>query len=176
MLQKRIDKKSFVKIYRTVCGKEENLSGFILAMSEAFLLIQLDFDFTLNGYTIIKLNDFDSVRHSSWERTQKRIFKAEGILDAAYGFDKPLPLSNWAAILKVLRDYDQHVIIENINNDNLDFWIGEITKVTDKNVSIHNYNPDGELDKKPKKIKLNTISSIKFGDTYSSTFRKYLKQ
>jgi hypothetical protein len=176
MLQKYADKKSFVKIYRTVCNKEENLSGFILAISTRFLLLQLDYDFLLDGYAIIRIDDFDSIRHSSYERTQRKIFKAEGILATSYGFDKPLPLTSWTDIFKTLKGYDLNVIIENINKDYLDFWIGEIKTVTDKSASIHNYNPDGELDDKPKNIKFDTISSIKFGDRYSTVFRKYVKR
>ncbi len=175
LLQKYIENKSFIKIFRTICNKEENLSGFILAMSKEFLLLQLDNDFMLDGYAIIRKDDFDSIRHSSYERTQRKIFNAEGILDKSYGFDKPLPLTSWKDILKALKSYDFHVIIENINKDYLDFWIGEIKSVTDKSVSIYNYNPDGKLDDKPQSIKLDSISIIKFGDRYSTTFRKYLK-
>jgi hypothetical protein len=176
MLQKYIDKKAFVKILRTVCGQEENISGFILGMSKGFLLLQLDYDFMLDGYAIIRLDDFDSLRLSSYERTQRKIFKAEGILDTAYGFDKSLPLTSWTEIFKTLKSYDLHVIVENINKDYLGFWIGEIKKVTDKSVSIHNYAPDGQLYDKPTNIKFDTISIVKFGDRYSTVFRKYLKQ
>ena len=174
MLQKYIDKKAFVKLYRTVCDKEENLSGFILGMSKGFLFLQLDYDFMLDGYAIIRLDDFDSLRLSSYERTQRKIFNSEGILATSYGFDKSIPLTSWTYILKTLKSYDLHVIVENINKDYLDFWIGEIKTVTDKSVSIHNYNPEGQLDDKPKNIKLDTISIIKFGDRYSTVFRKYL--
>ncbi|MFT3934426.1 MAG: hypothetical protein QM726_12465 [Chitinophagaceae bacterium] len=176
MLQKYIHKKAYVKLFRTVCNKEKNLSGFILGMSKGFLFLQRDYDFMLDGYAIIRLDDFDSLRLSSYERTQRKIFKAEGILDTSYGFAKPLPLTSWADILRTLKNYDLHVVIENINKDFLDFWIGEIKTVTDKSVSIHNYNPDGELDNKPTNIKFDTISTIEFGDRYSKVFRKYLKQ
>lgn len=176
MLQKYSDKKSFIKFYRTVCGQEENLSGFILGLSKKFVFLQLDYDFMLNGFAIFRLDDFDSIRHSSYERTQRKIFKTEGLLDNGFGFDKHLPLTSWADIFKNLKKYNYHVIVENINKDYLDFWIGEIKSVTDKSVSIHNYNPDGELDDKPKNIKFETISVLKFGDRYSTTFRKYLKE
>ncbi|HKO82757.1 MAG TPA: hypothetical protein VJU78_20265 [Chitinophagaceae bacterium] len=176
MLQKYSDKKSFIKFYRTVCGQEENLSGFILGLSKHFVFIQLDYDFMLDGFAIIRLDDFDSIRHSSYERTQRKIFKCEGLLDNGFGFDKLMPLTSWTDIFKTLKKYNYHVIVENINKDYLDFWIGEIKSVTDKSVSIHNYNPDGELDDKPKNIKFETISVLKFGDRYSTTFRKYLKE
>jgi len=176
MLQKYIDNKSFMKIFRIVCDKEENLSGFLLAMSKDFLFLQLGYDFMLDGYAIIRKDDFDSIRHSTYERTQRKIFNAEGILATSYGFGKPLPLTSWTDILKTLKSYDLHIIVENINKDFLDFWIGEIKKVTDKSLSIHNYNPDGQLYDKPTNIKFDTISIIKFGDRYSTVFRKYLRR
>jgi len=64
LLQKYIDNKSFLKINRTICGEEENLSGFLLTMSKNFLLLQLDHDFMLDGYGIIRKDDFDSIRLS----------------------------------------------------------------------------------------------------------------
>lgn len=176
MFQKHIDNKSFIKIFRTIFDKEENISGFLIGMSNNFLFMQLDIDFALDGFAIIKKNDINKIRHSSYERTQRKIFKAEGLLEHAYGFNKSLPLKNWEVIFKTLKDYDFHVIIENINNDNLDFWIGQIIKVTDKTVTIHNYDPNGQLDEKPKSIKYSTIYNLKFGDNYSTTFRKYLRE
>jgi hypothetical protein len=176
MLQKYIGNKSYVKIYRTICGEEENLSGFILGMSRNFLFLQLDREFTLDGYAVIRLNDFDSVRHSSYERTQQKILNAEGVLAKGYGFDKHLPLTSWADIFKALKSYDMHVIVENIKNNYLDFWIGQITRVSAKSMSIHNYDPDGTLDDKPSVMNFDTISTITFGDRYSTTFRKYIKK
>ncbi|MDO6432559.1 hypothetical protein Q4E93_18280 [Flavitalea sp. BT771] len=176
MLKKHINNKSFVKIFRTVCNEEEDLSGFILGMSNNFLFLQLDNEFTLDGYAVIRLDDFNSIRHSSYERTQRKIFYAEGLLANGYGFEKHLPLTCWADILKTLKNYDIHVVIENVNNGSLDFWIGPITRVAEKSMSIHNYDPDGNLDEKPTVIKLDTISIVKFGDRYSTTFRKYLRK
>ena len=48
-------------------------------------------------------------------------------------------------------------------------------RVSEKSVSSHNYDPDGRLDAKPTAILLENISVLKFGDRYSTTFRKYLK-
>lgn len=176
LLQKYIDSKAYVQIFRTVNGQEENLSGFILGMSKRLLLIQLNSEFMLDGYAVIRLDDFDSIRHSSYERTQRKILKAEGLLSNGYGFDRPLPLTSWTALLKALKSYDLHIIVENLNKDMLDFWIGPIKRVSEKTVSIHNYDPDGRLDDKPTAISLETISIVKFGGRYSTIFRKYLKK
>src|ERR1700753_1653127 len=115
MLQKYIKNKSFVNIFRTVCGGEENLSGFILEMSDEFLFLQLDDEFSLDGYAIIRLDDFDSIRHSSYERTQRKILNSEGLLTNGYGFQKELPLTGWVDLLRAIKKYDLHVVIENVN-------------------------------------------------------------
>jgi len=118
---------------------------------------------------------FRTVCGKSYERTHQKIFRAEALLSTGYGFDQPLPLTSWTALLKALKSYDLHVVVENINKKFLDFWIGPIKRVSEKSVSIHNYNPDGQLDAKPTVISLETISVLKFGDRYSTIFRKYLK-
>ena len=176
MLKKYMEKRSLVRIFRTVCGEEENIGGFIVGMSKHFLLLQLEDEFMLDGFAIIRRDDYDSIRHSSFERTRGKIFRAEGLLGNEYGFDKPLPLKSWADVLKALKSYDLHVTVQNIKDDYLDFWIGPITKVNDKTVSIHNYDPNGHLDERSTVIRLDTISVLKFGDRYSTTFRKYLKK
>ena len=175
-LQKYIDNKSYVKICRTVCDNEENISGFLLGMSNDFIFIQVTSDFMFDGYALIRKDDFDRIRHSSYERTQRKIYKAEGLLNEEYGFKRNLPLTNWKDIFGALKEYDLHVIVENIKEDYLDFWIGEIVSVTNENVEIHNYDPNGILYEEPNEISFDSISIVKFGDSYSTTFRKYLKR
>jgi hypothetical protein len=175
-LRMYLDHKEYVKIFRTICGKEDNLSGFLLDISNEFLLLQLEGrDFMLNGYAVIKKDDYDSIRCGKYEKTTKRILKAEGILNASYSITTNIDLQSWTAILLDLKKNDYHIIIENINKDYLDFFIGPIKRVTKDSVSIQNYDPAGVLDIKPTSIKLNTIKNIKFGDRYSTIFRKYLK-
>ena len=174
-LQKYVDNKDFVKIFRTLCEKEENLSGFILKMSEEFLLLQLDREFMFDGYAIIRQDDCDSIRCNKYDKTQKKIFKSEGLLDTSYGLDKNIDLTSWTTIIQDLKKYDYHIIVENINKDYLDFFIGPVTKITKATVSIHNYDPSGILYSKSMNIKLGTIKTITFGDRYSTVFRKYIK-
>lgn len=104
MLQKYSVKKALIIFNRTVCNQEENLSAFILALSKRFIFLQLSNDFMLDGFAIIRLDDFDSIRHSSYERTQRKIFNSEGLLDNGFGFDKHLPLTSWTDIFKTLKN------------------------------------------------------------------------
>ena len=105
MLQKYSDNKSFIKFYRTVCGKEDIISGSILGISKHFVFIHPVHDFMFDGFAIIRLDGFDSIRHSSYERTQRKIFKSEGLLDNSFGFDKHFPLTSWTDIFKTLKKH-----------------------------------------------------------------------
>jgi hypothetical protein len=174
LLKNYIDKKELVKINRTVCGEATSLRGYILDMSRHFLLIQLDNEFMLDGYAIIKSNGLDNIRCNKYDKAQNKIFKAEGLLEN-YGLINKIPLANWTEIFKTLKKLNYCTIVENINNDYLDFFIGPIKGASEKTVSIHNFDPSGKLDSKPTNIKLETISIIKFGDRYSTIFKKHLK-
>jgi hypothetical protein len=176
MLQKHIDKKDFIKINRTFKNREENISGFLLALSKRFLLLQVDNEFQLNGYAIIPKDRFDSIRCNSYDKAFKRMYKEEGILDTAYGFNQSLPLRSWKELFSGLKKLDYHLIVECEDKDEPVFLIGPVRRVTKDKVSIQYYDPAGILEKKLTTVSYDDITIIKFGDRYSTTFRKYLKQ
>lgn len=92
-----------------------------------------------------------------------------------YGITNPINLESWSTIIKNLKNLDFHVIIKNVRKKYLEFNIGPIVKLTNKKVKINNYDPTGKLDEKPTSIAFEDIRIIKFGDKYSTIFRKYLK-
>ena len=175
LLQSHIDKKDFIKIKRTFNGKEENISGFILSMSKEFLLIQVDNELSFNGYTIIRKDQFDSLRCNKYDKTLKKIYKAEGLLKSGYGIDKNISLKNWQSIFSDLKKFDYHVIIECEDQEEPSFDIGPIKKTLKGSVSIQYYDATGQLENKLTSLKYSDITTVKFGDNYSMTYRKYLK-
>lgn len=175
ILQKYVDKKAFIKLFISHGIDEETISGIILDMSGSFLLIHEVCDFMFDGYAIVKREDIDRIRHSRFELAQRKILKAEGILDTSLGYEKPLVLTNWKSIFAALKKDDKHVIIQNTYKNYLDYWIGGIKRVTEKGVSIHNYDPTGKLDSQAQTIHFQTIKILRFGNRYSTIFRKYLK-
>ena len=84
-------------------------------------------------------------------------------------------MSDWTATLRTLKKTDYHIIVEQIAENGVDFFIGEIVRVTNENLYIRNYDPTGLFDKKATKIELEKIWTVQFGDRYSTVFRKYLK-
>lgn len=174
-LQNYIDKKEFVKIYRTFKDNSVNIRGFILKMTKEFLLVQLDNDFFLDGYAIIRKDQFNSIRSSKYEKAYKKILIAEGIFDTNYGIDKDIDLESWQSIFKNIKKLDFHVIIECENLVEPDFIIGPIKRVTQNSTSIQYYDSAGLLEDKLSVVKYFDITIVKFDDRYTKTYKKYLR-
>jgi hypothetical protein len=175
MLQKHIDKRDLVTINRTFGGRPGNLSGFILNMAKDFLLIQLEEEFSLNGYAIIEKHQFDDLRCNKFDRTRKKILRAEGIFDKDYGIENNIDLSNWQSIFKDLKKFDYNVIIECEDLDEPTFEIGPIKRIGNNYVSIQYHDPSGLLENKLTAVKYAEITIVKFDDRYSTTYKKYMR-
>lgn len=175
LLQRYIDKKDFVKINRTFKGSEINISGFMLSHSKDFLLLQVDNEFFLDGYAIIPKQQFDSIRCNKYDRAFKKIYKGEGLLNSQYGIEQTISLKSWQSVFIELKKLDYHIIVECEDKDNPDFIIGPLKKIYKEKVSIQCYDPTGKLDDEPTTVKYSDITIAKFGDRYSTTFRKYLR-
>ena len=87
-LKEHIDKRNFVKFYRIFNNKAEIISGFLLSFSQNFILLQVDNEFSFDGYSILKKDQIDSLSCKKFESARKKIYEAEGTLDREYGIDK----------------------------------------------------------------------------------------
>lgn len=176
LLKGFIAKKDYVKVKRTVTEGAADISGFILEMSRHFILLQKEEEFYLNGYAIFRKDHFDSIRCNKFDKTFKRILKAEGIFDADYGIKKRIRMKDWQAIFEDLKKHDYHVIVECEDLEDPLFVIGPIKSVGKNAVGIQYYDPTGLLDKKATKVPYRDITLVKFADRYIEVFRKYLKE
>ena len=168
--------KEVVKICRDVTEGEANVFGVILEISEDFMQIAECNEFKFNGEVIIKLNHVDSIRCNKFDKTYKKILEKEGQLTKANLTKTNIDLSSWKSIFIDLKEADIHVIVECEDLENPTFTIGPIEKVNNKSVKIRYYDPTGQLEKKLTQIKFKDITLLKFNETYSTTFRKYLKK
>ena len=175
IIQKYIDRKDYVQFIRNFNKKEENISGFILAMSKDFLLIHLDLEFNFNGYAIIRKDGFDSLQRGKFQNARRRIFKAQGLLDSDYGIGVNISLISWQNIFEDLKRNKYIVIVECEDKDEPDFIIGPIKRIAGERVNIQNFDPAGQLDSTSTIIKYREITTVTFGDRYSKTLGSYLK-
>ncbi|WP_276483476.1 hypothetical protein [Paraflavitalea pollutisoli] len=172
MMQKHSDRKDFVTLERSW---GDNLTGFILGISKDFLLLQIDRDFASDGYAVIPKHGFESLRCNRFDRMSKKIYKGEGGLGASWGLQQPVSLDSWPDLFRSLRALDYHVIVELEDQEEPDFVIGPIKKVLKTLVGVQYYNPEGKLDARTTSIPYSEITIVRFGDRYSTVFRKYLK-
>ncbi|RYG54416.1 MAG: hypothetical protein EOO01_01615 [Chitinophagaceae bacterium] len=173
-ITRHIEQNNFVKISRSLPGCTEDLRGFILAKSASFLLVQETYDFMFNGYSIMRRADISSIRNGKFEKTSKRIFKGEGLLASSLGLDVKINLKSWQTIFTDLKKLDYHAIIKCEDKEEADFIIGPIKRISNSLVSLQYYDPKGKLKAKPDHISFPDITTVTFGDNYSTIFREYL--
>ena len=176
LLKKHIDKRSFVKIEREFLDCDASLSGYLLDVSDGFLMVQKEEEFFLDGYAIIPKFCFDGIRHNKFDKTLGKIMRKEGIEQEHYGIDYDVDLTDWPSIFKSLRNRDLHVILECEDLEDPVFLIGPITRVGKKSVSIHYYDSTGKQDEKPTKVRYEDITILRFDERYINIFRKYIRK
>lgn len=174
-IQQHITKKDFVKILLNFQNIESGIYGYIQLQSKKFILLQINNEFSLDGYAIILKRKLKAIRCNKYDKTSNKIHRAEGTLQKQYKVPDFISLENWEQLFSSLKDADLHVIIECEDQEEADFFIGPLQKTGKNSVSILNYDPTGQFDKKPSKISYKDITKVTFGDQYSTVFRKYLK-
>jgi len=174
-IQEHIIKKDFVKIILNFQNTEGGIFGYIQLQSKKFILLQVSNQFSLDGYVIMPKRKFEAIRCNKYDKTSNKILRAEGTLEKQYKVPDFISLDCWEQLFLSLKDADFHVVIECEDQEEAGFFIGPLQKIGKNSVSILNYDPNGQLDKKPSKISYKDITSVTFGDQYSTVFRKYLK-
>ena len=175
LIQLHIDKKNYVKIFLTEESPEESASGFIVKYSDKYVMIQEIYDFMLVGFRILPYERISSIRYNENEKIYKKIISEEGLLSFNHKVIDSTSLKSSEKLFKSLQEQNFHCIIESADKKHDIFTIGEITKVKNKSVMIHNYDSTGKLDNEPCKIPYKEIEFISFNDNYSTVFRKYIK-
>lgn len=167
---------NYVKIKRDVGKKSFELShGYILAYSFDFVLIIENNDFLLNGYAILPITAIVKIRHNYYDQFFDSIMEAEGqknLIQIPYQID----LENWETIFNSIESNDLTCSIQNENEQEFFFKIGQIAKIKGKSVQIRNFDPAGYLDDEPTKIMYKSISQASFGDNYITTISKYTRE
>lgn len=176
LLRKYKKKREVVKINRTVTDGEANIYGLILELSEDFMQLNAIAEFRFNGEIIIRMDHYDSIRCSPFEKASKHILIKEKRFSKSKPKGTSVNLTTWESIFKDLKKMNIHTIIECEDLKEPAFYIGSIEKVNSNSVEIRNYDATGRIDKKAAKIKFKNITLVKFNDEYSTIFRRYLKE
>ena len=150
--------------------------GFILDLSPTLVLIHSESDFLLDGYSVLRTPDITAVRSGKYERFLERMMREEGLIDEV-GIDKSLDLTDWRSLLLGLKQLGRNVIIEcEIGDEEKDeFYIGRIERVNQATVSLRHFDALGRWDVAPTRIRIATITNVRFADRYTETFSRHLR-
>jgi len=174
LLQKHHEEKLYVRLTRGIKYLEFISTGFILDISEKFILLQETDEFRILGYQIIPIKTIKHVRYNENDKTYEKILKEEDLLQKV-NLKYKIDISNWKTITEDLKKIEICVISECEHPKTQSFCIGKIKKVNRKSISIHYFNAQGILDKEFTKNKFKKITKLSFDDYYANIFSKYVK-
>jgi hypothetical protein len=143
--------------------------GVIVAQSANLTLLHQEFDFQFDGYMVIRNRDITLCESSESNDYSRRLMKREGLWKATPRWVRNLPLESWSELIAGF--IGKVVIIEDEKSE--DFSIGPILEARSKHVMIHYFDGCGIL-KDVEKVAYSRITSMKFGDRYSTIHAKYL--
>ncbi len=151
---------------------DNNLYGFVLKTSANLTLIARDYDFSIDGYKVIRNDDIAAFKPTPSTRYCTRLMEKEGLtLDTEIA--SHIDITAWSTVLLDLKRMDEFVIVE--NEEEGDFLIGPIRRVNKKSVSINYFDCRGRW-AGPRTIRYEDITSVTFRSRYINIHRKYIKK
>lgn len=125
LLQKHHEEKLYVRLTRGIKYLEFISTGFILDISEKFILLQETDEFRILGYQIIPIKTIKHVRYNQNDKTYEKILKEEDLLQQV-NLKYKIDISNWKTITEDLKKIEICVISECEHPKIQSFCIGKI--------------------------------------------------
>ncbi len=176
-LDKYIQKSNFVKVY---IGDEEgnaikHFEGFVFSYTDHFVFMSDLSDFNYDGFVVLRKKDIIDVRCTESEKYFENILRQENILRniRLQKREYPFRLNTMEKMFKSLMEMKIPVIIEKLYDEDEEFLIGPVKKVSDDSVYLKYFNTVGEFDKDLVKVNFDTITSFSFDSPYANLFFKY---
>lgn len=173
-LKSYLENKKYCKIHRKI-GKVSiaRKNGYVVDLSDDFVLIQEVDDFKICGYIVIPIKSISEIICNKNEKFFDKIMESEGLKQKIKNKHK-INLKNWKTIFKSIKNLDFNVIVENEVPDDETFDIGPIIKINSTKMKIRYFNAQGVINAELTKIPYNKITLVNFDDSYINIFSKYL--
>lgn len=143
---------------------------YIMDYSDKLMLGIEEMNFILDGYQIRKISQLKKIEVKL--DLCDRINRENRILDGVKMPD--VDITSWGTVFHSLKKHGRFIIVENEKDeDGRFFYLGVIKKVKKSSVIISPVDADGKWFDDVK-LRYSDITSVTFGDRYSSAFEKYL--
>jgi hypothetical protein len=145
------------------------LYGVIVARSPILTLFHREYDFQLDGFMVVRTKDITRCDSSASNEYCQRLMRLEGLWKTVPRWVKKLSVGGWPELIADL--VGKVVIFEDEARES--FHIGPILEAQTKHVAVHHFDGCGRL-KDVVRVPYSRITSMMFGDRYSTTHAKYL--
>lgn len=164
-LCKTLNKNQLVEIDRRPVSKDNEI-GFVVGASEQLLLLHLfSKNMFLDGYSVFPLWEVDRYRvYEGWD------FFANRALAIRKQFPKKQPgidLTDFACLIESANGLFPLITIYRERMDDSSLYIGRISGVTEKTVTLEEISPSANFDK-TSRYGLKDITRVDFGGAYES--------
>lgn len=151
---------------------ENTYSAFPLVANDKLFLCVNENDFVLDGYSIRRFKDVKKAEYEDGKYFS--ILENEGLTNK---FDVPnIDVSDWYSAFLSLQNLGKNIIVENekAKENETEFVIGRIIKVTKTKVVMQHFDADGIWEEELYDMPFSKITSVSFGMRYIELFSKYL--
>lgn len=156
------------KIYRE--GIDESpLYGIILDESNDYILLAREYDFHVDGFSILRKSDITHCVSNKSTQYCFRILKSEKLIASIQ-----IPKVNLESWQSIFRSLGVGTFISAENGIEEDYWIGPIVRVNKKSIVLHYFNGTGEWVANDK-ISYTDITSVEFDTNYINMHEKHIK-
>lgn len=146
---------------------------YILDYSDKFIFGIEEYDFQLNGFQIRKISELEKIELKNDLCTKINMDKK--ILE---NINAPIVnLSSWHDVFISLSGTAKFLIVQNENNKHNGpyFYVGKIRKVKKSSVILSPFDADGKWFDDVE-LPFSEITSVTFGDRYSTVFGEYISE
>lgn len=174
-LENHYQKKRYSRLTRKRGGFKEISTGFVLGISESFILLQETDDFRILGYQVFPIDTIKNIRYNNYDKTYERILDKEGLLDKV-DLKHKIDLTDWLSLCKSIKRTGLTVISECEHPDIQSFCIGDLKKINKKSIEIRYFNAEGIYDDENTSNRFKNITKLSFDDRYANVFSKHAKK
>ncbi|HIV03267.1 MAG TPA: hypothetical protein IAC74_06795 [Candidatus Aphodoplasma excrementigallinarum] len=150
------------------------LYGFPVELSGGLAAFSFIYDFRPDGYKIVRTSDITEVFSEEAEHFLERIVRAE---NPEFTPEPPgFALESMAALCTDLQEKKKIVTVECEGSEETIFLIGQICRVTNKEISMRTFDGMGVWDTEKAAVPLGDITCISVGNAYVEILSKYLTE
>ena len=149
------------------------IHGFIVDFDDQWILLKREYDFYIDGWVLLRIEDISSLESTPTCEFQKTLLEEEGVLDQV-DFSIRLPEGG---IKEVLANFDRRSVItlEEESEDGI-FVIGFIDEVGADSVSIEFITGVGNIDDEKSVLDIESITTISYQSNYCLFYQRYFER